>query len=89
MASNYEKRKAKEVELDKEEKTLPYDRLAYDIYWNDEQRKFVRVTVEYNLTSCKGNVKETKAIADSQPMAIYKIGETMNRKILGLEPKKE
>lgn len=91
MASQYEKRKAKEKDeaLQPDIESLPLDRTAYDVYWDDEQRKFVRVILEYNLTSRQGRVKETKAIADSQPVAIYKMGEAMNRKVLKLPPKEE
>jgi hypothetical protein len=91
MASQFEKRKAKASEPEKEiVKVDPvYDRTAYDVFWDDEQRKFVRVILEYDLLSGKGRVKETKAIADSQPVAIYKMGEAMNRKVLKLAPKEE
>lgn len=96
MATMYEKRKAKEnktVEIiSKDESTavIPvYDRIAYDVFWNDAERKFIRVTIEYDLDNGTGRVKETKAIADSQPVAIYKMGEAINRKVLNLPPKVE
>lgn len=96
MSSQYEKRKAKAKEVKEDPTNIPsidtsivYDRTAYDIFWDDEQRKFVRVIVEYDLTLGLGRVKETKAIADSQPVAVYKMGEAINRKVFNLPMKED
>jgi hypothetical protein len=89
MSSQYEKRKAKTSPAETEEISLPLDRTAYDVYFDTVTRKYIRITLEYNLTSGEGRVKEFKVIADSQPVAVVKIGETMNRKIFGLKEKEE
>lgn len=88
MPSQYEKRKAKTNEntsYSDVEESRPLDKLAFDIIYDETVKKYIKVTVEYNLTSGKARVKETKPIADSQPVAIYKMGEIMNRKVLGLK----
>lgn len=102
MASQFEKRKAKEendkmiVEIEEEaeqlaklQKRAVYDKLAYDVFFDDAQHKFVRVTIEYDLNLKIGKVKEVKPIADSQPVAVMKMSELMNRKVFGLPPKEE
>lgn len=97
MASQYEKRKAKvkePVASEPERELVPavmpdYNRTAYDVYWDDAERKFIRVIIEYDLTLGIGRVSNKKPIADSQPVAIYKMGEAMNRKVLNLPPKEE
>lgn len=93
MSSQYEKRKAKGKE-EPERELVPavmpdYNRTAYDVYWDDTERKFMRVIIEYDLTLGIGRVRNKTAIADSQPVAIYKMGEAINRKILNLPLKED
>lgn len=89
MASQFEKRKAKKEQVVITEVDPVFDKIAYDIFYDETEHKFVRVAIEYDLTLGVGRVKETKAIADSQPVAIYKIGVLMNRKIFNLPPNEE
>lgn len=92
MANNFEKRKAKE-EAEAAAKEVAakvvesvFDRIAYDVFFDEEKRKFVRVTLEYDLTTGIGRVKNLKEIADSQPVAIMKMGTAFNRKVFNLPP---
>jgi hypothetical protein len=91
--SQYDKRKAKvaSVEAIEEppEEVIVYDRTAHDVLFDPKKRKYVRVNLEYNLTTGQARVKDTKDIADSQPVATMKITELFTRKILGIPPRYE
>ena len=92
MSSQYEKRKAKinpasVVETPTPVGEYPMDKIALDVFFDPATKKFMKVTLEYNLTSGKGRVSNCIAIADSQPVAIVKMGESINRKILNLPQK--
>ncbi len=95
MANQYEKRKSKTnktVPLSEAvvEKTgdvvIPvYDRTGHDVYFDDAKRKFIRVDIEYDSTTGSARVKNTVELADSQPVATYKMQELLARKILGIK----
>ena len=72
----------KEPKEVKEEVVL--NKEAYDVYLDEATRKYVRVTVKYNVETGEAKVSAVEAIADSQPVAIYKIHETLSRKVLGI-----
>lgn len=60
---------------------------AYNIFYDASQRKFIQVTLEYDLATGYSKIVETKPIADNQAVAIYKIQNIITLKILRQEEK--
>lgn len=91
MSSQYEKRKNKDkkpeatIEHPVEDAVNPepvLTAIAYDVFYDNEIRKYVRVSVSYDLASGMAKVTSTKEIADSQPVSINKMKELFAKKIL-------
>jgi hypothetical protein len=94
VASQFEKRKAARAVVDAGEGSdgpteAVYTHLGYDVLFDPKKRKYVRINLEYNLTTGQARVKDTKDIADSQPVATMKMTELFTRKILGIPPRHE
>lgn len=85
MSSQYEKRKAKEKKVLEPAREPTYDRVAFDVYKDEKTRKYMKVTLEYDLESGIGRVRDVKVIADSQPLAVMKMNESIARKIFNIK----
>lgn len=80
MATQYEKRKLKEMGPQPN-----LDRVGYDVVWDDKLHKYMKVVIEYCIVTGEAQVKEVEAIADSQPLANYRMQEIFAKKILGIK----
>lgn len=94
MTSQYQKRKTKSVkpivdsqavESSPENPKPNFDKTGHDVFYDNEKRKFIRVDIEYCLTTGSARVKNVDELADSQPVATYKMQELLARKILGIK----
>lgn len=66
MASNYLKRKAKETgltPLTKEEETVEFTHIAYDVYPDSSKKNYTLVVFEYNPESGDVEVKSKQVIS--------------------------
>lgn len=94
MASQYEKRKAKAIkesvsQIAEAVEAVPnFDRQAYDVFYDNTTRSYIRVMIDYDSVTGAAKVRETKKLSDSQPLAIQKMNEMFVRKILGIGEKK-
>lgn len=90
MASQYEKRKAKTIVRDTGEgaekpEDIVWTGQAFDIVFDREARRYMKVTVNYNAETNQAEVLEVKSVADSQPVAVQKMQELFTKKILGVK----
>lgn len=83
MATQYEKRKIKTIK-ESDDEPVNYDSIGYDIFYDDDIKKYVRVNIEYDSKTGAARVKDRKEIGDSQPVATRKMSELFTRKILKL-----
>lgn len=91
MATQYEKRKQKvkeKTEGASQEVVSPpepnWTGEAFDVFFDEERKKFVRVKVQYDKDSGRAEVVALEDIADNQPVAIKKMTEIFSRKVLRL-----
>ncbi len=93
MATQFEKRMAKKnnkedvvPEVVTEELVIEpvYDRVAYD-FFKDDTGKYLRVTVEFCLTTGAARVTEVKGVADSLPRAVQAAQKLFTHKLMGIK----
>lgn len=60
---------------------------ALGVYWDDTQKIYLKVTIDYNPISGYSKVVSTEKIADSPSTAIYKLNTAFSMKILKREEK--
>ena len=84
MSTQFEKRKAKDKKTDSTQEPN-YNALAYDVLLDYENKRFTLVTIEYDIETGSARIKETKELADSQPVATYRMSELFTKKILGIK----
>ncbi len=65
--------------IPQEVKPLP---IAINIYWDSEVKKFIMISIEYNLETNECTIINKEEIADSLPMATYKLNQLFNVKLL-------
>ena len=88
MATQYEKRKAKTgtvkkkiADLKDQMDKIEFDKTAHDIIFNEEDRNYYEIVVEYSLKDNVARIKESKKIADSQPLAVFRSKEIFMKKL--------
>lgn len=89
MPTQYEKRaKKKEV---KEESVQAgqaqpdFSKESYDIFFNEDTRQYMKVTVAYDIFTGLAKVLNVEPIADNQAVANYKIKEIFAKKIMKIK----
>lgn len=84
MPSQLEKRKAKEKKTTDEPITANYTHKAFDVFFDETLKRYIKVTVEYDLVNGVGRVKSKDVVADSQPVAMLKMNHVFARKVFKL-----
>lgn len=84
MSKQFEKRKAKEL-FEQQWGDANFNSEAYDVFFDESTGQYMKVTIEYDTKAGVGRVKESVVLAESQPVAAYKMQEVIVKKIFNIK----